>query len=136
MQRAASSKIVVLVSCSSVALLITSSLVSSSNDLERDRETEFLNGQIAWFQNCLRSNASRIANLTAQITDMNSEIFELRLALDRKTAENSKLEKKALDLSKAFSDLKGQLDCLEKSEQMYLLADRLRNPAYPSGDGS
>ena len=45
------------------------------------------------------SNASRIANLTSQITDMNSKIVELRLALDRKTAENSKLKKQALDLS-------------------------------------
>jgi len=46
MQRAASSKIIVMAGCLSVALLITSSLVSSSNDLERDRETEFLNGQL------------------------------------------------------------------------------------------
>ena len=82
------------------------------------------------------SNASRIANLTSQITDMNSKIVELRLALDRKTAENSKLKKQALDFSEAFSDLEDQLECLEKGEQMYLRADRLRNPTYPSGDGS
>jgi len=67
---------------------------------------------------------------------MNSKIVELRLALDRKTAKVSKLNKRALDFSEAFSDLEGQLECLEKGEQMYLRADRLRNPTYPSGDGS
>ena len=41
MQRAASSKIIVVAGCFSVALLITSSLVSSGNDLERDRNRVF-----------------------------------------------------------------------------------------------
>jgi TolA-binding protein len=136
LRAAAVSKIIVVVTFVSAAMLFVSSVVSRNNIMGREAVADLLKSQICDLQDCMRANASQIANLTGQIADMNDEIVELRFALDKKTAENSKLKKQVLDFGDAFRDLEGELRCLEKSERIFLLVDRLRNPPFPSGDDS
>jgi len=136
MKTAASHKKIVLASAVSIAMLLVSSLAALNILLGPDEESGSSDELIVQLQGALRADDSRIANLTAQISEMKNQVIELERALDRKTTDNVMLKKEALDLSNAILDIEAQLRLLEKNEQACLIVDRLRHPVNVSEDGS
>lgn len=128
------SKTVLLVSGFLVMLILLASLISPNFMSETFSQNEFSNNPISEQQNSEQRDSCLVANLTAQITELKNEIIATKLALEEKTAESSNWKKQALDLSKAMREIESQLECLQKSEQLYDLVDRLRASINQTGD--
>ncbi len=130
----------VLVSIASLATLVgaivTSHSVQNDGLVEKNTDLGNLSGQVILIQDCLDGNTSQVEELTAQVENLNKEIIALKLTIVGKTEENEKLKRQALALSDFVTEIEAQLSLLEKAEQIYLVADRLRHPVNVSEDGS
>ena len=109
-------------------MLTISYLAATSHTTEKDTEAFVLDSQSSQLQNYLSGNASQVSNLTAQVKNLSDEVLQLKSAIAQKNSENEKLNQQVIDLRKSLNKILGELDALDRTEQIYNLIQSLNNP--------
>ena len=124
-----------LMASSCVLLMISAYLISQNSLNGREGEAVTPGGPVDESTGRLVDNVTRVEALERQIESLNAEITGLKLIIEEKTEENEPLSQQAVDLNNVLGEINAQVACLEKSEQMWLVVNRLQNPIYQGDEG-
>ena len=118
-----------------VLLMISAYLVSLNGLDGREGEAVTPSVLVDESNGRLVDNVTRVEALEQQLESLNAEIAGLKLIIEGKTEENEQFRQQAVDLSNVLCEIDAQLHCLEKSEEVWLVVDRLRDPIYQGDEG-